>query len=1000
MNNVPTPRTVTPIDDLFTEKWFAQEFSLVTGLYYLIYDGQWRCLFSSDNCFQILKCTGSDFLERFQNLAAYTAYKAPKTTVGAMLQELTITPKPCSFISILPRENGRLQYIKGTLAVSHNPDGLLCVHGQITDVSGERENDVYLQDIEEVYRSSLHMSGRSIYRYQIEGRRGIIPPEIARRVGIPEVIDQLPEWDVACGRIAPQSVGTWLGIFDAIDRGEKQGAADVLFQLRNGRGLRRCRVEFISVTDASGKPVSAVISHRDVTEEYEQNHRQLLDRAGLLQISQIAFPEIVSMNLTKGTYRLVQCCDTSSLRVPPEGPLEQMLLLCLENTAPEDQAAFQDLFFPDGQLKAIREGRQQMQLTYRRRSTGGRWHWMESIVMHQDNPCDDDILTLAASRRIDQQKEQEELWLHMEKELAATENIFNLVAQHSDRTLYAYDLESGTTRPWNVENQKKDILAHLYEGNYSDGALDLNQFVLPDCIADVKQFFSDIHSGKSSGEVNVHLKLLDGQLRWYHFKYSGIHDSSRPATALISITDVTERHAQEVAYQRHVQSLEFESDGYLMYIESDLTADSIEKLTGIMMLDEERDFQCSHSDFGRLMLDMKFRFEDTEEAARYFSCANLLELYSHGVRNDRKKWQVRYSDGSTHWLNTETELMADPYNGHVKAFFRMTDITKEQQERLETVRRADFDAMTGLLRREEGEERIRQHLAADHEKGGILILLDLDDLKGINDNLGHIEGDAAIIGISKTLKSHFRRDDVLIRAGGDEFIVFLPGAGQGVSAVELSMTALLRKLSGISIGENSARTIHCSAGCAVELPGSDTYDTLFKRADTALYHVKRSGKNNFAFYQPEMSQADYEFQSKKLLSMQNQKKFELAELQYLLSAIASFYQLVLSVNLSANTYYLMEEVKGGVFSRVSTFGVLDDFIKMAAVPIHPDDAAGYFSHLSRNALLQAYEQGRENVRHHFRFRDQDNYRRIECIVIFYTNEQGDVCDFTMLRWAD
>ena len=587
----------------------------------------------------------------------------------------------------------------------------------------------------------------------------------------------------------------------------------------------------------------------------------------------------------------------------------------------------------------------------------------------------------------------------MEAKKKERQQIFQIVAQHSNRTLYAYDIATGTTRPWDAESEKNDILAHLYASSYTDENLEKNQGVLPDSVADVKKFFASIHNGTPSGDLNIHIRLTDGQAKWYHFKYTSLFDNGKPTTALISIEDITERHEHELAYLRYIQSVETDAEGKLLHIESCLTEDKVEKLSGQMLSTEEKQIFCSHSDIKRLLLGQKFQYEDPEEAARYFSCENLLALYAQGNRQLNSEWKVHFNDGTTHWLDTKVVLMKDPYNGCVKAFIRMLDITKKREEHLSILQRAEYDAMTGLLRRDSGEARIKKYLSQDSEKGGFLIILDLDDLKSINDTLGHRQGDTAIIGIANILKSHFRKDDILIRAGGDEFIVFLPGAGQSMDSMEITMTSLLQKLARTSIGEGAQCTIHCSAGCAAEEPGADTFDTLFHRADIALYHVKRSGKNNFAFYVPEMDLANYEFRSKKLLSSQNLKKFELVDLQYLLESIMKFYQLVLSVNLSANTYYMMEEVKDGVFAHIPDFGTLDSFVDLASKAIHPKDHESYFDRLSRKALLLAYEDGAETVHCHFRFHDR-RYRWVECMVIFYTSESGDICNFTLLRWAE
>lgn len=167
------------------------------------------------------------------------------------------------------------------------------------------------------------------------------------------------------------------------------------------------------------------------------------------------------------------------------------------------------------------------------------------------------------------------------------------------------------------------------------------------------------------------------------------------------------------------------------------------------------------------------------------------------------------------------------------------------------IRQADYEAMTGLLRRGVGEHKIKEILKNSDKSNGIMIIVDLDDLKSINDNLGHIAGDEAIIGIAEVIKSSFRQTDILMRYGGDEFVVFLPDEVDNIETVTDRMEMLVKKVASIFIGEHKEKNIHCSVGYASAIEG-DTFDTLFSRADKALYHVKKNGKNNFAFYNSEM----------------------------------------------------------------------------------------------------------------------------------------------------
>ena len=167
------------------------------------------------------------------------------------------------------------------------------------------------------------------------------------------------------------------------------------------------------------------------------------------------------------------------------------------------------------------------------------------------------------------------------------------------------------------------------------------------------------------------------------------------------------------------------------------------------------------------------------------------------------------------------------------------------------LKQADYEAMTGVLRRGAGESRIKEYLSTCVDKSGILIIVDLDDLKKINDTLGHRAGDEAIIGIADVLKTSFRQSDIIMRYGGDEFVVFVPEEGNNLEPVMNRMDILVKKIAAISVGENKERQIHGSIGYAV-LTAEDTFETLLSKADKALYCVKKEGKNNFACYSPEM----------------------------------------------------------------------------------------------------------------------------------------------------
>ena len=129
-------------------------------------------------------------------------------------------------------------------------------------------------------------------------------------------------------------------------------------------------------------------------------------------------------------------------------------------------------------------------------------------------------------------------------------------------------------------------------------------------------------------------------------------------------------------------------------------------------------------------------------------------------------------------------------------------------------------------------------LMQDKECKGYLLMLDIDDFKTVNDTMGHAIGDLALITLVKLLKEHFRREDIIGRLGGDEFIVFMTNI-ELASAVEAKGAEILDILA------KSETTPHftVSIGAAAYPAAGNDYESLYLAADNAMYASKKSGKN-------------------------------------------------------------------------------------------------------------------------------------------------------------
>jgi diguanylate cyclase (GGDEF)-like protein len=152
---------------------------------------------------------------------------------------------------------------------------------------------------------------------------------------------------------------------------------------------------------------------------------------------------------------------------------------------------------------------------------------------------------------------------------------------------------------------------------------------------------------------------------------------------------------------------------------------------------------------------------------------------------------------------------------------------------------ADLDALTGLHNRRYFHETLTRECARAHRYARrlALIVFDLDDFKEVNDQVGHLGGDAVLAEAAQRMREVIRTADIPCRVGGDEFAVIMPESG--IQQAEQLFGRLQGTISSRPLGQ--AGRLHISAGVA-ELKQDDDAIALFERADDALYRAKEAGK--------------------------------------------------------------------------------------------------------------------------------------------------------------
>jgi diguanylate cyclase (GGDEF)-like protein len=167
---------------------------------------------------------------------------------------------------------------------------------------------------------------------------------------------------------------------------------------------------------------------------------------------------------------------------------------------------------------------------------------------------------------------------------------------------------------------------------------------------------------------------------------------------------------------------------------------------------------------------------------------------------------------------------------------------------------AHHDILTDLPNRILLQDRLGQAVEIARRQGRkfAVMFMDLDHFKHINDSLGHTVGDQLLQSVAQRLVGSVRQSDTICRQGGDEFLLLLPyiehAEDAALSAQKmLAATALSHHIEGYDL--------HISVSIGISIYPDDGLDaeTLIRRADTAMYYAKESGRNNYKFFELDMN---------------------------------------------------------------------------------------------------------------------------------------------------
>ncbi|KFZ37761.1 diguanylate cyclase [Shewanella mangrovi] len=208
--------------------------------------------------------------------------------------------------------------------------------------------------------------------------------------------------------------------------------------------------------------------------------------------------------------------------------------------------------------------------------------------------------------------------------------------------------------------------------------------------------------------------------------------------------------------------------------------------------------------------------------------------------------RMLHKNGSHSWVADRGRVVEFTEDGTpLRVMGTHIDITQEKRYELALAKLASTDPLTGVLNRAKLEQEFDQLNQTQVKQRAVLIFIDLDNFKSVNDQLGHQAGDKVLMLVAEWLNELAPANTQIARMGGDEFVM-LSCCCDSNTVSGFTQTLLKRAEQAIKLDNGTAKIGFSIGVCEFAIPCND-FNALYQLADNAMYRVKKNGKNGVAY---------------------------------------------------------------------------------------------------------------------------------------------------------
>lgn len=442
--------------------------------------------------------------------------------------------------------------------------------------------------------------------------------------------------------------------------------------------------------------------------------------------------------------------------------------------------------------------------------------------------------------------------MEVQRQLKISQERYEIALQQARTALWEYDIREHTIqRIDNVRGQFSEIFPNegVIEG--VPDALIAQGILFEDSIREIEVMYSKLKEGYKKVSGQLHMRNRNGEERWVEIRCTTIFDEAGRAIKAIGISkDISEQKRLESSYQNERKLQEIMNAGFLSVFEVNVTQNRM------ILIDKEAAAKLSsppeegvYDEILQAALS-KIHPDFQKKVYEKMNCRALHLAYMRGIHTCNVEYRLKRK-GCYHWINASIQLLKKDSSADIFARVFLKDIQaqKEKEEKLQ--KEVHIDALTGAYNRKGIITHIEELLRQNPEAISACVSLDIDNFKEVNDTFGHLYGDAVLSETAKKIQKLCRNDTLIGRLGGDEFVAFFPR----LQSEEVLMHAAERLQSALvntyTSGSHMVKT-SVSMGISFYPRHGTTFTELYDKADIAMYHCKRNGKNGWTVYHDTM----------------------------------------------------------------------------------------------------------------------------------------------------